>query len=119
MHLKMIVFSLLFALLSFGCAGLDAFAADISPDEIFFAEISTEKNDTEIQEELIDIIAEDATADISADISADILAALQQNTLELQEVNQELDNISALLLILVVFETMRIVRSWSKGAGVK
>ena len=50
---------------------------------------------------------------------AAIINALYLNYRELVSVHHEARNVSALLLILVVFETLRIVRSWSKGVGLK
>lgn len=38
---------------------------------------------------------------------------------DLQDIQLQLEYIVALLLILVVFEILRIVRSWSKGVGLK
>lgn len=51
--------------------------------------------------------------------SALIANALYLNARELDSISHELRTISALLLILAVFETMRIARSWTKGIGVK
>lgn len=120
MRVKIFIFSFLFALLSFGYAGLDAYAADTPPDEAAITETPEDGTGTETPEESTD------TENLVTDLSPDILAELQKNTRELQkntqelkDVNRELDNITALLLILVVFETMRIVRSWSKGVGLK
>lgn len=48
-----------------------------------------------------------------------VVNALYLQNQELHSTNAELKTISALLLILVVFEILRIVRSWSKGIGVK
>lgn len=51
--------------------------------------------------------------------SALITNALYLHHQELQDTNRELRCISALLLILVVFEMLRLVRSWTKGVGIK
>ena len=71
-------------------------------------------------ENIIENVIEDESG-IDEDISCndEIIASIVDLKTEVGLAVDELKNIVALLLILVVFETLRIVRSWSKGVGVK
>ena len=97
MNIKAIMCLLLVGVLLCFSVERDVFASDVGLEEV----------------ESIAVEMDTATG------SALVVSALEQNYVELQNSNLHLKNITALLLLLVLFEILRIVRSWSKGLGVK
>lgn len=102
MKCKIWVFGLLFALV---CV--------YSMSEFVYA--AEENNEIIEENEVIDSDPAETNEDYS-----EIIKAIEENHADTtNDILYELRYTNAFLMILVVFETLRIVRSWSKGVGVK
>lgn len=104
MNHKLIIFVFIISVLVFGIKCQSVFASDVVTETDNSVESIEEVTDDEIYE----------TYDFNL-----IYESIQINNDKLDLIYYEIKSVSALLLILVVFETLKIVRSWTKGIGVK
>ena len=104
MNHKLIIFVFIISVLVLSIKCQSAFASDVVTETDNSVESTEEVTDVEVSE----------TYDFNL-----IYDSIHVNNDKLDLIYYEIKSVSALLLILVVFETLKIVRSWTKGIGVK
>ncbi len=112
MKFKVLFFDLLVAVFMIGSAKYEIFASDTET-------VVENSEDVTVadEEKSFDVLSDSETdSTVDVDLILDSMIVTQE---KMDLLYKELRNISAMLLILVVFETLRIVRSWSKEIGVK